>query len=139
MSTILIKIARLGTAVAELAAVEGWTVSSALEASDLEVENEDIRVNNNAANEATVLHDGDIVTLVPKVKGGQKIVKVARLGTAVSQVAVSEDARVQDALDAAGLSIDNEDVRLNGHSSSVNDLIGDNDLITIVPKVKGGK
>ena len=135
----LIKIARLGTAVSELAAVEGWTVSSALEASDLEVENEDIRVNNNAANEATVLHDGDIVTLVPKVKGGQKIVKVARLGTAVSQVAVSEDARVQDALDAAGLSIDNEDVRLNGHSSSVNDLIGDNDLITIVPKVKGGK
>ena len=135
----LIKIARLGTAVSELAAVEGWTVSSALEASDLEVENEDIRVNNNAANEATVLHDGDIITLVPKVKGGQKIVKVARLGTAVSQVAVSEDARVQDALDAAGLSIDNEDVRLNGHSSSVNDLIGDNDLITIVPKVKGGK
>ena len=129
----------LGTAVSELAVVEGWTVSSALEASDLEVENEDIRVNNNAANEATVLHDGDIVTLVPKVKGGQKIVKVARLGTAVSQVAVSEDARVQDALDAAGLSIDNEDVRLNGHSSSVNDLIGDNDLITIVPKVKGGK
>ena len=135
----LVKVARLGTAVQELALNAGSKVIDALNAADLAVENEDIRVNNNTSNEQTVLNDGDIVTLVPKVKGGQRIVKVARLGTAVMEVAVSEDATVQDALDAAGIDIDNEDVRVDGHSSDISAQIGSGNLITIVPKVKGGK
>jgi molybdopterin converting factor small subunit len=135
----LVKVARLGTAVQEIALVDGQKVSDALVAADLAVENEDIRVNNSSATESNVLKDGDIVTLVPKVKGGQRIVKVARLGTAVQEVAVSEDASVQDALNAAGIDIDNEDVRVDGHSSDLNSSIGSGNLITIVPKVKGGK
>jgi putative ubiquitin-RnfH superfamily antitoxin RatB of RatAB toxin-antitoxin module len=135
----LIKVARLGTAVQELALTDGAKVSDALLAADLAVENEDIRVNNSTSSETTVLREGDIVTLVPKVKGGQKIVKVARLGTAVQEVAVAEDAKIQDALDASGIDIDNEDVRLDGHSADVNSQIGNGNLITIVPKVKGGK
>ena len=135
----LIKVARLGTAVQELALTDGAKVSDALAAADLAVENEDIRVNNSTSSETTVLREGDIVTLVPKVKGGQKIVKVARLGTAVQEVAVAEDAKIQDALDASGIDIDNEDVRLDGHSADVNSQIGSGNLITIVPKVKGGK
>lgn len=135
----LVKVARLGTAVQELALEAGAKVSDALNAADLSVENEEIRVNNNSATEQTLLQDGDIVTLVPKVKGGQRIVKVARLGTAVQEVAVSEEATVQDALDAAGIEIDNEDVRVDGHSSDLGSKIGSGNLITIVPKVKGGK
>lgn len=135
----LVKVARLGTAVQEVALEAGQTVADALVAADLAVENEDIRVNNAAANESKVLSDGDIVTLVPKVKGGQKIVKVARLGTAVQEVAVNETATVQEALDAAGIEIENEDVRIDGHSSELNAQIGSGSLITIVPKVKGGK
>ena len=135
----LVKVARLGTAVQEIALVDGQKVSDALLAADLEVENEDIRVNNSTAAESQILRDGDIVTLVPKVKGGQRIVKVARLGTAVQEVAVAEDALVQDALDAAGIDIDNEDVRVDGHSSDLGSAIGTGNLITIVPKVKGGK
>jgi uncharacterized Zn ribbon protein len=135
----LVKVARLGTAVQEIALVDGQKVSDALLAADLEVENEDIRVNNSTAAESQILRDGDIVTLVPKVKGGQRIVKVARLGTAVQEVAVAEDALVQDALDAAGIDIDNEDVRVDGHSSDLGSPIGSGNLITIVPKVKGGK
>ena len=135
----LVKVARLGTAVQELALEAGAKVVDALSAADLSVENEDIRVNNNSATEQTLLQDGDIVTLVPKVKGGQRIVKVARLGTAVQEVAVSEEATVQDALDAAGIEIDNEDVRVDGHSSELGSKIGTGNLITIVPKVKGGK
>ena len=135
----LVKVARLGTAVQELALEAGAKVVDALSAADLSVENEDIRVNNNSATEQTLLQDGDIVTLVPKVKGGQRIVKVARLGTAVQEVAVSEEATVQDALDAAGIEIDNEDVRVDGHSSELSAKIGTGNLITIVPKVKGGK
>jgi len=135
----LIKVARLGTAVQELALTDGAKVSDALTAADLAVENEDIRVNNSTSSETTVLRDGDIVTLVPKVKGGQRIVKVARLGTAVQEVAVAEDASIQNALDAAGIDIDNEDVRLDGHSANISGQIGSGNLITIVPKVKGGK
>ena len=135
----LIKVARLGTAVQELALTDGAKVSDALTAADLAVENEDIRVNNSTSSETTVLKDGDIVTLVPKVKGGQRIVKVARLGTAVQEVAVAEDAKIEDALAAAGIDVDNEDVRLDGHSADINGQIGSGNLITIVPKVKGGK
>jgi uncharacterized Zn ribbon protein len=135
----LVKVARLGTAVQELALTDGANVNAALESADLSVENEEIRVNNGSASVTTILKDGDIVTLVPKVKGGQRIVKVARLGTAVQEVAVAEDASVQDALDAAGIDIDNEDVRLDGHSADVGSQIGSGNLITIVPKVKGGK
>lgn len=136
----LVKVARLGTAVQEIALTEGQTVGQALLAADLAVENEEVRVNNTSASESTVLRNGDIVTLVPKVKGGQKIVKVARLGTAVQEVAVSDDATVQQALDAAGIDIDNEDVRIDGQSADLDSrLVGTNPLVTIVPKVKGGK
>lgn len=135
----LIKVARLGTAVQELALVDGSKVSDALAAADLDVENEDIRINNTTASQDSVLRDGDIVTLVPKVKGGQRIVKVARLGTAVQEVAVAETATVQDALDAAGIEVENEDVRVDGQSSELESQIGNGTLITIVPKVKGGK
>ena len=137
--SVLVKVARLGTAVQELALNAGAKVSDALEAADLTVENEEIRVNNSASTVSTLLNDNDIVTLVPKVKGGQKIVKVARLGTAVQQVAVDENASVQDALNAAGIEVENEDVRLDGHTVSTSSSIGTGGLITIVPKVKGGK
>ena len=135
----LVKVARLGTAVQELMLDDNASVSVALEAADLVAENEDIRINNTTASSSTVLVNGDIVTLVPKVKGGQRIVKVARLGTAVQEVAVAETATVQEALDAAGIEIENEDVRVDGQSSNVSDQIGTGNLITIVPKVKGGK
>jgi putative ubiquitin-RnfH superfamily antitoxin RatB of RatAB toxin-antitoxin module len=135
----LVKVARLGTAVQELALTDGSKVSDALAAADLGVENEDIRINNTTASQDSVLRDGDIVTLVPKVKGGQRIVKVARLGTAVMEVAVAETATVQDALDAAGIEVENEDVRVDGQSSDLGNQIGSGSLITIVPKVKGGK
>lgn len=135
----LVKVARLGTAVQELALTDGQTVNDALVAADLAVENEDIRINNTTASTASVLRDGDIVTLVPKVKGGQRIVKVARLGTAVQEVAVAETASVQDALDAAGIEVENEDVRIDGQSADLESQIGAGNLITIVPKVKGGK
>ena len=135
----LIKVARLGNAVSELALADGLKVSDALQAAGLVVENEDIRVNSNTASVTTVLNNGDIVTLVPKVKGGQKIVKVARLGSAVQQVAVADDATVEDAIEAVGLDIDNEDVRIDGRTSDLESPIGDGQLITIVPKVKGGK
>ena len=135
----IIKVARLGTAVQDIFLNTGQNVSDALAAAGLEKDNEEIRINSTSADLESTLEDGDIVTLVPKVKGGQRIVKIARLGTAVKEVAVSEDATVQDVLDAAGMVIENEDIRIDGESSELSDEIGDGELVTIVPKVKGGK
>ena len=137
--TMLIKVARLGNAVEEVALSSGQTVGDALTAAGLELENEQIRIGQRDASESDVLHDGDIVTLVPKVKGGQKIVKVARLGNAVQEVAIADSATVQDALNAAGIEVENEDVRIDDTSVNLDDTLSDGDIITIVPKVKGGK
>ena len=103
------------------------------------LDNEEIRINQRDADMSSVLSNGDIVTLVPKVKGGQKIVKVARLGTAVEEVAVADSATIEDILRAAGIEIENEDVRIDGRSANLNDVIGSGTVVTIVPKVKGGK
>lgn len=140
MNTITVKVARLGTAVQEVALSEGASVQAALTAAGLELGgSEEIRINESTAGQSDEVEDGDIVTLVPKVKGGQKVVRVARLGSAVVEVAVADDARVQDALDAADVALGNEDVRIDGSSVATSDRIGPAELITIVPKVKGGK
>jgi len=137
---ITVKVARLGTAVVEVALDSGASVEDALAAASLELDgNEDMRINENTVSSDDRVSDGDIVTLVPKVKGGQMIVKVARLGSAVVEVAVDNSATVQNALDAADINVENEDVRIDGRSVSVGDSIGSATLITIVPKVKGGK
>ena len=52
---------------------------------------------------------------------------------------VAEEATIQDVIDAAGITIENEDVKLDGVDVDLNDEIGDGKLVTIVPKVKGGK
>jgi len=136
----IVKVARLGTAVQEVALSDGTRVSDALVAAGLDQDtNEDIRVNSSSASLDSSVSDGDIVTLIPKVKGGQKIVKVARLGTQVQEVAVDENATVQQVLDAAGIYVENEDVRIDGRSANRSDRIGSSSLVTIVPKVKGGK
>jgi len=134
----LIKVARLGTQVRELALDAGSSVQNALDAADLTLGNEDIRVNQGNASVDVVLSEGDIVTLVPKVKGGQKIIKVARLGTAVREVAVDDSATVRDALAAADIQVENEEVRIDNRSANMSDRIGSGTLVTIVPKVKGG-
>ena len=136
---ITVKVARLGTTVQEVALNEGASVQDALTAAGLSVDGEDVRVNSSNAGLNDEVEDGDIVTLVPKVKGGQKIIKVARLGSTVQEVAVDNDAVVEDALQAADVIVENEDIRLDGRSASLSDRIGDASMITIVPKVKGGK
>lgn len=136
----IIKVARLGTPVVEIALDDGASVATALDAAGLVVENEEIRVNQTTAALTTVLYNGNIVTLVPKVKGGQRIIKVARLGTPVREVAIPENATVRDALDASGIDIEsNEEVRLDNASVSLDSRVGSAMLVTIVPKVKGGK
>lgn len=139
MDMITVKVARLGNTVQEVALNEGASVEDAITAANLEVDGEDVRVNSSNARLSDEVEDGDIVTLVPKVKGGQKVIKVARLGSTVVEVAVDNDAVVEDALEAADVIVENEEIRIDGRSASLTDQIGSASMITIVPKVKGGK
>jgi len=136
---ITVKVARLGNTVQEVALNDGASVQDAITAADLAVDGEDVRVNSSNAGLSDEVRNGDIITLVPKVKGGQKLVKVARLGSTVKEVAVENEAVVEDALIAADVVVENEDIRLDGRSASLSDSIGNATMITIVPKVKGGK
>jgi molybdopterin converting factor small subunit len=66
-----VRILQLGRQVIEYRGHVGETVATALTAVALEVgPGVDIRVNGIAAEGATTLRDGDVVTLIPRIKGG---------------------------------------------------------------------
>jgi hypothetical protein len=66
-----VRILQLGRQVIDHRGQVGETVDTALAAVGLEVApGVDIRVNGMAAHGATALHDGDVVTLIPRIKGG---------------------------------------------------------------------
>jgi len=65
-----VKVAKLGSKVQELFLENGATVSSVLELAGENSEGYEIRVNGQPAAEDTPLSDGDIITLVPPIRGG---------------------------------------------------------------------
>jgi sulfur carrier protein ThiS len=66
-----VRILQLGRQVIEYRGHVGDTVAAALAAVALEVRpGVDIRVNGMAAHGATILQDGDVLTLIPRIKGG---------------------------------------------------------------------
>ena len=66
-----VRILQLGRQVIEYRGHPGATVATALAAVALQVgPGVDIRVNGVAANGTTTLRDGDVVTLIPRIKGG---------------------------------------------------------------------
>ena len=66
-----VRILQLGRQVIDYRGQPGETVAVALAAIALQVgPGTDIRVNGMAADGTTVLQDGDVVTLIPRIKGG---------------------------------------------------------------------
>lgn len=65
-----IKVAKLGTSVKEVALEGGSRVSDALNAAEVRADGFELRVNGNPVTGDAVLRTGDIVTLVPQIKGG---------------------------------------------------------------------
>ncbi len=66
----LIKIARLGRKTEEFYVDNGTTVSDLISMSSFSSRGCQIRVNGVPANSDQVLEDGDIVTLIPMIRGG---------------------------------------------------------------------
>lgn len=68
---IRVRVLQLGRRVLQHTGPVGLTVAAALEAVGLgPAEGLDLRVNGASAEQGTVLQDGDVVTLIPRIKGG---------------------------------------------------------------------
>jgi len=140
----LIKVAKLGTAVKEVCLDESATVEDALEAADVRVgSSETMKVDGEPAENDTVLEDGDVITIVPAIKGGsgvRKMVKVAKLGSAVREFFIENGHTVSDVLDMASISPGSgEKVRVNGADVPTSTVVQDGDVVTVVPAIKGGR
>lgn len=87
-----------------------------------------------------VLHNGDIITLVPEIKaGGEIMVKVAKLGGAVQELMLTDGSDVEEALDVADIDDTGFTVKVNGRTSSQDMVLHNGDIITLVPEIKAGK
>jgi molybdopterin converting factor small subunit len=70
-SEIRVRILQLGRQVIDHRAKAGETVAQALAATRIEVgPGMDLRVNGAPAEDETPLRDGDVVTIIPRIKGG---------------------------------------------------------------------
>lgn len=70
METIQVKYGKLGARTEEYTLAENATVGQLLTAAGADVAGYILRVNGDVATVGTILDDGDIVTLMPAVKGG---------------------------------------------------------------------
>jgi sulfur carrier protein ThiS len=137
-ATIMVKVAKLGSKVNEVALQEGQTIQDAINASGVPATGLDMRLNGEAVDPNTKAEDGDVITLIPKIKGGQELVKIAQVGKKVEEVCIEEGTTIAEALKIAGVKADGLDMRLNGDECDENDEVEDGDIITLIPKIKGG-
>lgn len=68
--TMNVRIVQLGRGVYKYAAEEGATIADGLAAAGISVEHMDVRVRGRPAKVEDLLHDGDLVTIIPLIKGG---------------------------------------------------------------------
>lgn len=70
---VFVKVARLGSVVKEVfLETDHPTVGDAMEIAEVEMEEGwDLRVGGESASEEDSVSDGDIITLIPRIKGGQ--------------------------------------------------------------------
>lgn len=67
-----------------------------------------------------------------------KTVNVGRLGNRLEPYAIDDEGTVGDALEAASISDDGHQLRINGDTVSREDSIRDGDTLVVVPNAKGG-
>jgi len=65
-------------------------------------------------------------------------VKIAKLGQAVTTVTVPEGSTLEFALEESGMSVDRDQLRLNGAAVESSTLVENGDVATLIPAIKGG-
>ena len=73
----------------------------------------------------------------------KKVIRAAKLGEAVQLIEVDADATLMEVVKSAGGDMENFEVRVNNNtieSGAENSLVPvDQDIVTMVPAIKGGK
>jgi len=67
------------------------------------------------------------------------LVKVAKTGAAVKEVALNGDRSVQAALDIAGFKAEGHRIRVNGKEATASKTLKDGDIVTLTGNIKGGQ
>jgi sulfur carrier protein ThiS len=67
-----------------------------------------------------------------------QMVKVAKLGSRVNEVALDDNATINDALRASGTEAGGFELRLNGTPVDGTSRVHSGDIVTLVPQIKGG-
>ena len=66
-------------------------------------------------------------------------VKVLKLGSCAREVDAEANATVQEALDKAELPCQGYSVSVNGMGAGLSTALGEGDIVTLVPKIEGGR
>ncbi len=67
------------------------------------------------------------------------VTKVLKLGSCAVQVEIPSGATVLEALDKAGLPHGGHAISVNGLGAGLSTALGEGDIVTLVPKVEGGR
>lgn len=65
--------------------------------------------------------------------------KVAKLGGLVKEVALEDNSTVYQALEVAGMDATGMEIKVNGRSHDAEFRLHSGDIITLAPRVKGGR
>jgi len=66
-------------------------------------------------------------------------IKVLKLGHSASEVESNVGSTVQEVLDKAGLPFGGHAISVNGLGAGLSTALGEGDIVTLVPKVEGGR
>lgn len=139
------RVNKLNTAVTtEIESTRNLTVREALEQANVSPDNSHLyRVRRGTStNDVTLnsyLEDGDLVQVIPRVKGGSTIeVTVLRLNQPKKIVTLNSGASASDAVRASGLDSSGTKPQRRGEILNGDEQVYDGDLLTLIPKVAGG-
>jgi sulfur carrier protein ThiS len=65
-------------------------------------------------------------------------IRVVVLGRAVLRVPCPEGTSLEALIDAAGVDRAGRDIHVNGHARPLDQPVEDGDLVTVIPRVRGG-
>jgi len=138
-----IRVLVLGHAATELNNIpEGSTVQDVMDA--LSERNEwkwngySVHLNGVSAVGWTPVKDGDVLTMSPKIEGGARI-KILMLGNSAQQIDVPEGSTLTDAFAAANLNTAGYSIMKNGSPANMITGVSEGDIVTLSPKIEGGK
>lgn len=140
-NTEIVKIGIMPGRLQEVGIESGTTVKQALEIAGLEFGGQEIKIDGSVYNLDDVIPTGaSHVLLSKKVKGNTNIVKIGIMPGRLTELAVEPSTTVQQALDMAGLTFDNQEIKIDGVVAELGSTIAPGaSHVLLSKKVKGNK